>query len=409
MKKIILLLIFAIQFVQAQSIKEVVPPSYIRSVSFNQNAESLMPFFRLGSTFNLEFDDLTAEESDYYYQVQHCDRNWQPSNIAKAEYLYGIDDIRISQVKNSINTLQPYSHYRLTFPNSNSRLLLSGNYVISILNSDREVVFSRRLVLYEEQVSIGVEGKRLRDLDKQREKQRVEVSYDFGQQNFVNPKENFHLVLFQNGRFDNRIENIKPQFTLGTTFQYQWEELQFWGGNEYLFFDNSDIRQTNNNVAQITSQGGIFNIHLFPFVPRDYYTYFQDVNGVFYPRNQMREDWSIESDYAWVYFSLKADEEIQSPVYVVGMFNNYNISEENYMQYNPTKKVYEVAILLKQGFTNYRFVRVKNHKIDDQNAIDGNFFETENNYKALLYYRGNVDRYDRIVGFGETNSINITN
>ena len=35
--------------------------------------------------------------------------------------------------------------------------------------------------------------------------------------------------------------------------------------------------------------------------------------------------------------------------------------------------------------------------------------DKENNYKALVYYRALGARYDKIVGFGEASSINITN
>jgi hypothetical protein len=44
-----------------------------------------------------------------------------------------------------------------------------------------------------------------------------------------------------------------------------------------------------------------------------------------------------------------------------------------------------------------------------KNAIDGNFYQTENEYTALVYYRENIDRYDRVIGKGNANSINIVN
>jgi hypothetical protein len=47
--------------------------------------------------------------------------------------------------------------------------------------------------------------------------------------------------------------------------------------------------------------------------------------------------------------------------------------------------------------------------IDNENAIDGNFYQTENDYSILVYYRENIDRYDRVVGKGNANSLNIIN
>ena len=92
------------------------------------------------------------------------------------------------------------------------------------------------------------------------------------------------------------------------------------------------------------------------------------------------------------------------------MFNNHAISEENKMEYNAQRGVYEKAIMIKQGFTNYQYVIADaNGKIDEENAIDGNFIQTENNYFALVYYRENNQRYDRIIGKGIANSVDITN
>jgi hypothetical protein len=65
--------------------------------------------------------------------------------------------------------------------------------------------------------------------------------------------------------------------------------------------------------------------------------------------------------------------------------------------------------LVKQGFTNYKYtIADERGVIDHENAIDGNFYQTENEYTALVYYRENIDRYDR-VGKGNANSINIVN
>jgi hypothetical protein len=44
--------------------------------------------------------------------------------------------------------------------------------------------------------------------------------------------------------------------------------------------------------------------------------------------------------------------------------------------------------LVKQGFTNYKYtIADERGVIDHENAIDGNFYQTENEYTALVYYR----------------------
>jgi 1,4-alpha-glucan branching enzyme len=97
-------------------------------------------------------------------------------------------------------------------------------------------------------------------------------------------------------------------------------------------------------------------------------------------------------------------------IHIVGMFNNYSVSDEYKMEFDEKTGLYEKAILLKQGFTNYQYVITdKNGKIDYENAIDGNFYQTENNYTAIVYYRGNNERYDRVIGIANTNSEVIRN
>ena len=92
------------------------------------------------------------------------------------------------------------------------------------------------------------------------------------------------------------------------------------------------------------------------------------------------------------------------------MFNNYALIDEFKMEYNPKTELYEKAIIIKQGFTNFQYtIADTKGKVNAENAIDGNFFQTENNYTVLVYYRANNQRFDRIIGRGFANSENIGN
>jgi hypothetical protein len=52
---------------------------------------------------------------------------------------------------------------------------------------------------------------------------------------------------------------------------------------------------------------------------------------------------------------------------------------------------------------------VDKNYIVDEGAISGNFDQTENNYKVLVYYRDLGGLYDKIIGVGEASSTLITN
>lgn len=417
MKKIFLpltLFFTAVLFSQVEN--EVVPPFHIKTVTFLQNSnQNEIPIFKLGEGFQMQFDDLYGNEANYYYEIVHCDYNWIPTPIPKIEYLQGLDNQRIQDYANSVNALQIYSHYKLSIPNQfTQQLKISGNYMLKILDDSREVVFSRKFILYEDRVNVPIQIKRARTISGLVNKHNLEFSITSNSITFQNPLKNVKVVLMQNGQWNTAIKNIAPQFTVGNDLIYRYDtQTQFWGGNEFLFFENRDIRSTGNNVARIDGGSNIYNSYLFTNAARTNfsYTFTQDANGNFVPRNINAENSQIEADYAWVYFSLSAPTfRLNKDIYVNGMFNNYSLTDEFKMEYNEQKKIYEKAILIKQGFTNYQYtIADSKGNIDFENAIDGNFFETENDYFVIVYYRDIKDRYERVVGKGSANSINIIN
>jgi hypothetical protein len=407
-----LLLVTIISYSQVE--KEIIPPYNFKTISFLQNGQNVIPIFRLGDSFQFVFDDLYGTEANYFYTITHCDYDWKPSQLAKQEYLNGFDDQRIQDYSNSLTTLQLYSHYRLTFPNRLTQFRVSGNYLIKILDDDKNIVFTKKFILYEELVSVPMQVRRARNVAVVEKKHNIEFSIKSAIINFQSPLQNVKVMLLQNGKFDSAITNIKPQFTIGNDLIYRYDkETQFWAGNEFLFFENKDIRAANNNIASIDSKGGLYNVHLYLSQARANlpYTYYPDINGNYIVKNIGRENNEIEADYAWVFFSLSAPAFYEKKsIYVNGMFNNFAIGEENKMDYNAEKGIYEKALLIKQGFTNFQYVIAdSNGKIDEENAIDGNFFQTEDNYFVLVYYRENNQRYDRIIGKGIANSVDITN
>lgn len=416
MKKIVtLLLLSTIQLLFSQIETEVAPPFNIKTVSFIQNNQNTIPIFQLGSGFQMQFDDLFGNESDYYYEITHCDYNWKPSEIPKTDYLLGFDNQRIQDYSNSFNTLQIYSHYNLSIPNQyTQQLKLSGNYILKILNDNKEVVFSRKFILYEDLVTVPIQVKRARTVANLEYKHNLEFSIKSATINFQNPIKNVKVVLFQNDKFNNPIKNIVPQYTIGNELIYKYDtETQFWAGNEFLYFENKDIKVANNNIARLDSKTDIYGHYLYTNNARTNFPYSntQDINGRFLVRNINAENNEIEADYAWVYFSLSAPTfRINKDIYISGMFNNYSLSPEYKMDYDPKKGIYEKALLIKQGFTNYEYV-VADAKgnIDHENAVDGNFYQTENNYSVLVYYRENTGRYDKAIGKGSATSINIIN
>lgn len=404
-----IVLIFIVSSAVAQTETEIVPPYNIKTASFVQSNENVVPIFKLGDGFQFQFDDLFGNEANYYFEIVHCDYNWNPTDIPKTDYMKGFDGQRIQEYENSINTLQIYSHYKLPIPNQFVQLRISGNYVLKILNESKEVILSRKFIVYEDLVTVPMQIRRARTANYLDFKHNIEFSIKSQAINFQNPLKNVKVVLLQNGQLNTAIKNIVPQYTIGNDLIYKYDtQTQYWAGNEFLYFDNSDIRSAGNNISRVDSNNGIYNSNLYTNNARANYPYsvIPDVNGNFVVRNIGGTKNEIEADYAWVYFSLSAPTFMKNKgIYVTGLFNNYSLSPEYKMDFNKEKNTYEKAILIKQGFTNFQY-QIADDKgtIDAENAIDGNFWQTENEYTILVYYRQNNDRYERVIGKATANS-----
>ncbi|GGH35094.1 ApaG [Mangrovimonas yunxiaonensis] len=407
------IILFQFQAIVGQ-VQEVNPPDYIKTITFKgDTSESQLPILTLGEYLVLEFDALNGDEEDFYYKIEHYNYDWTPSVLARAEFMEGFDNQRIRNYENSFNTYQIYSHYKLTIPNQRTRALkVSGNYMLNIYNDYDELVFSRKFMVQENMAQVGVSIKRSRDVTYLDEKQSVDIIVNSNNIRFNNPSQTVKTLIVQNNNLTTAISGLKPQYTLGNELIYKYtKETSFWGGNEYLFFENKDIRAANNNI-QFIELHDLYNNYLFTNVSRKNkpYTYNPDINGNFVITALDVEKTAIEADYAWVHFSLVANNTLKDKqVYVYGNFNNYATNQSNIMHYNADSNTYQASILLKQGFYNYKYVTVDANGVLGEGDVSGNYYQTENNYKVLVYYRDLGARYDRLIGIGETTSVNISN
>lgn len=407
--RIIFFLSFFLSIFAISAQELVLPPDYIKSIqlSSSENAD-FSPIVPINGRFYLSFDDLEADEKDYYYKIEHCDKNWETSDLVTTEYVRGYAEEEIRDYDNSFNTLQDYTHYQLQIPNDNTRLLISGNYRISIQNEDEEVIFTRFFTVYEPITTVGVSVHRSRDVSYIDSQQSVQFSINHTNFRINNPHDEIYPVLVQNNDYATQIKGLQPQFIRGEQLLYKYDkETAFWGGNEFLNFDTKEIRITNMNIARVVSGDQLYDTYLYVDRERAYepYTYYPDVNGNFVIRNIGADISSTEADYSWVHFALDVYEEYPNKeVFVYGNFNNYQVSDSNKMTFNPKTGHYETAILLKQGFYNYSYVTLNENNEINTTEVNGSFDETENDYTVLVYYSRFGSYYDRVIGYGKGSS-----
>jgi len=391
---------------------EIMEPDHIKTITFKGNtSEGELPILKLNERLTLEFDVLNGNEDDFYYVIEHFNFDWTPSRLLKSEYLHGFDNQRITSYENSFNTYQIYSHYTLQIPNQQTRLKVTGNYMCKIYNDYGELMFSRKFMVFQDLTAVGVSIKRSRDVRNINQTQSVDFSITSLNMLLNNPEQTIKTAVIQNNNLNTVITNLKPQYTLGNQLIYKYDtESSFWGGNEYLYFENKDVRSSNVGV-QFIDLKDVYHSYLFTDIIRADrpYTYNPDINGNFLITALDRENVDIEADYTVVHFSLLHPELFNEDIYIYGNFNNYALTESNKMRFNPESGNYENEMLMKQGFYNYKYVLINADGELDEGAISGNFDQTENNYKVLVYYRDLGSRYDKIIGFGEGTSLKISN
>ncbi len=381
--------------ISAQNIKTI----QLRPLGQNQFS-AIVP---LGRVLELSFDDLDADNKEYQYKIEHMTPDWKPSSLLANQYINGFKQNSIINISNSFNTLQNYTHYSVKIPNQNTVITKSGNYLISVLDEDYKVVFTRRFVLYKNITTVGVAIYRSRNAQTLNSQQTVQFSINYSGLQINNPTQEIKVSLFQNNNWNTAITDLKPQFFRPNQLLYTYtRKSNFWGGNEFLNFDSKHIRNTSINIGR-TEQKEIFHNYLFTNESRaeKRYTYNPDINGQFVIRTLDANDASTEADYAMMHFSLEAFEPYKNKeVYVYGAFNDFELSEENLMVYNKEEGIYEASFLLKQGFYNYNFVTLNEDGVVDLTTINGSFYQTENEYTVIVYYKPFGEIYHKVIGVG---------
>ncbi|MCR9155383.1 MAG: DUF5103 domain-containing protein [Bacteroidetes bacterium] len=375
-----------------------------------------MPVIALnsGAILELSFDDLYEEFTNLSYSIYHCNADWTPSDLMRNDYLTNFSDDYIQDFEYSINAFIPYTHYRLSIPNNNVGLKISGNYVIAVYrdNDPNDLVLSRRFMVYEEIVNVGGRVKRPTRVEKIDTHQELDFTISHGSYPIPNPFTDLKVTLLKNQRWDMAITDLKPQFLQNGQLIYQYDdENTFESFNEWRNFDIKNLLSLSLNVRQIR-QDTFFKVYLRKDPSRAverYSTQF-DINGQNRVRRLDAANSDSEADYALVDFYLDYPNKIESDVYLFGEFSDWKMRDEYKLYWDEQRKAYRCQSLLKQGFYNYAFaVNQSGKDYADLSFFEGSHWQTENDYQILVYNREIGSRYDRLVGFATFNSDDLFN
>lgn len=417
MKKLgfIIASIFWTHIMLAQKYQEVLPPENIKTIQlFNPQTNDHTPVIRMGDEYLiLSFDDFETGFKEYNYKIEHYNADWTPSGIFQSEFLDGYGSNYIRDYQNSFNTYQNYTNYRLILPNQDMRLKLPGNYVVKVyLNDENQPIFTRRFAVYEDRnVSVGLQFERAigsGDLN-----QRISAVVNSSNVNLTETPDGANLFIMKNGNWEDNLLLNKPSFMNPTQLTFRNQKYLFEGNSEYLWFDTKNTDVAALSTERIFKDEFLYHAVLRPDFPKWHLGYFDesDVNGAFYVRNVKLMDQNrsnSEADYVWVHFAMEEfdDKGGTQELYIVGAFNNWQLSPEYRFQLS-SSNYWELAALLKQGYYNYQYAVYDTITQEvSYSAINGSFWQTENYYQALFYYRPWGVRYDILIGYGELNTRN---
>lgn len=362
---------------------------------------------RLGSSdrLTISFDDLTHQYHRYVYSLTHCEPDWTPTEgLFTSDYISGFQDgITIDNYQESINTNQLYNHYTLRIPNSSCAPKISGNYQLDIIDDDtKDVVATARFMVTENIANISTTILTDTDIDVRRSHQQLNLRLDYPQTlKATNPREQFRVLVMQNHRSDNQVWcPPAPVMRPGTLEWTHTKDLIFPAGNEFHKFEMLDVHRNSMGVESLQWDGEWYHAHLFHDYPRRAYVYDEDADGAFYIRNSDNIENDITSEYVKVNFYLDTSR-LDGEVYVDGKWTYNGLSEKYLMEYDDENKWYHVEIPLKYGYYSYQYLNILpaySQRLTPTGETEGDFFQTENRYLVMAYYKGNGDRFWRLVG-----------
>ncbi len=346
------------------------------------------------------FDGMGDEREYLRYSIFHCDADWRLSDLVDSEVFDGFNYADVEDYAFSRGTITHYVHYTITLPNDAFSFRLSGNYLLRVYpeTEPENVLLQARFMVSEGAVSVGGSVSSRTDIDYNKSHQQLAVNVDLRKYPVRDPYNDLTLKIVQNGRRDNITTLKHPARMSGSTITYEHTPAMiFRAGNEYRRMETVSTSYPGMGVEQITFEEPYYQMWLATDHPRvgEPYSFDRTQHGRFFVREYNSTSSDTEADYVPVHFSLDLLRIPDAEVYLDGDFTHRKFDNGSRMDYNPSTGRYEKVLMLKQGAYNYQYIAdppVFN--------IEGDFYQTINEYLVLVYYLAPGERYDRLLGSG---------
>jgi hypothetical protein len=367
-----------------------------------------------GEKLKLSFDELGSELRSYRYTIRHCEADWTTSSeLTIIGYIDGFQDDAITDYGYSYNTTTAYTHYSLVFPTSNLRPKLSGNYIIIVYADDPSNVILTWRFMVTENTPLTIVGNahQADNIADHFTHQQVDFTILYNGMSINDPSRELKILVTQNDRWDNAVRGPSPRFARGESLDFtDVPQLMFNGGNEFRSFDIKSLLYQSERVRKIEYDSKAYHVYLVDDLKRTFknYTSDKEINGRKLIKNEEHaQNSDIEADYAYVHFFLPFDAPLSTgKIYILGAVTDWQLNDSSRMNYDYQRKGYEKTLFVKQGYYNYLYI-VKDNRTgrSDESFIEGNHWETENEYTVKVYYHPSGTQYDRLISVQDLNTI----
>lgn len=366
------------------------------------------PVIRLNSHDRLivKFDEIGEDNSYLEYRLIHCNADWQPSRLIESEYVDGFNSVKIEDFAFSSATFVHYVNYLIEIPNDDIQILHSGNYLLQVYDPDDpdRTLLQARFQVSENIVNTAGDVTSRTDRGHYGEWQQLRFICNYDGLGNINPYQDLTVFVSQNGRELTR-KQIKAPLRVGSNEIYyeHLPDLIFPASNEYRRFESTSNLFPGLNIDSLRYMGSNYHVWLKPDEPRSYkeYSFDRTQHGRFIVREYNATDSDIGADYITAHFRLETDRIPETEVYIDGEFTHGQFDSSNRMEYDAEQRAYTLQMPLKQGAYNYQYVTrpTGSPELPSPSLLEGNKYETENEYLIEVWFRSPGARADRLVGY----------
>ncbi|GJQ61498.1 MAG: hypothetical protein SCALA702_05510 [Melioribacteraceae bacterium] len=351
---------------------------------------------------NISFDVESEQIPNMDIIFRFCDKNWKPYSALEFQNRLNNIDRNLAFESLPAGVAGADYYFNGYYPSSEVTFPFSGHYIFEIVNTynHNEVYEYGKFFVVDQIVELSVEimDERFDDRNsfpfKLDEVHKITTAFSLPDGYFNNQIE--EVRIYQNKVLEEPYVIRRDDY--GRNRYFEWDganRMKFIAkdvipGNEYR---QIDIRKASKYPAPDAKAhfGGFDQSRFYSRAKRDNNGGFTLIS----PKN-------AEGDYLNVKFELQLPKPIDEDIFLTGSFNFWEL----WPIYKMEKKddFYSIEIPLKRGVYDYQYVTgyLRDDEIinPDRVAIEGNFWETNNEYSVFLYYRTTeLGGYDKIIGF----------